>query len=57
MSSLTRRMQRKPLRGRADYERSPEPVKMLPGGGYLVLHATRGWRRVCAARAALWARN
>lgn len=33
-----------------DYEPSAQRARALPDGGYMVLHPTKGWRRVCAAR-------
>lgn len=50
MSSLIRRIERKWAKSRADYEPRPQQYKMLRDGGYLVLHPTKGWRRVCGAR-------
>jgi hypothetical protein len=51
MSSLPRRMQRKPMRERADYEPAPAPFRLHDDRqGYDALHPTRGWRRFCAAR-------
>ena len=33
-----------------DYEPPAQRARPLPDGGYMVLHPTKGWRRVCAAR-------
>lgn len=51
MSSFLRNIQRKfrPNRGKAKQRLEP-----VTGGGYRVLHPTRGWREVSAARAALY---
>lgn len=50
MSSLPRRLQRKVLRSRKDYER-PEPrTRVLADGGYAVLSPTKGWRAFSARR-------
>jgi len=50
MSSLVRRWQRKRLRALPDYEAAPQQYRPLRDGGYMVLHATKGWRRVSGKR-------
>lgn len=52
MSSLPRRMQRKALRVRADYEAPDQPTITLKDGGYKTLTPTKGWRILRFARLA-----
>lgn len=57
MSSLARRMQRKVLRRRTDYEPAPQVYQMLPNGGYRTLHPTKGWRVVSPLRIRVFGRS
>jgi hypothetical protein len=54
MSSFTRTLQRRALRKSPDYTPKPQLTQIHPDGSYHVLHPTRGWRFVCAARAQLY---
>lgn len=52
MPSLPRRMQRKGLRQRPDYEPADQPTITLKDGGYKTLTPTKGWRTLRFARLA-----
>ena len=53
MSSMLRNLQRKALRRSPDYVTPSQGFRLHKDGtGYDVLHPTRGWKRVCAKRAA-----
>lgn len=53
MSSLPRRIQRRNLRAKKDYEPKSRFSRVNADGSISVLHPTRGFRRTCAKRVAL----
>lgn len=57
MSSMLRRQQRKIMRENQTWVPAPQAFKMLPNGGYLALHPTKGWKRVGPARLRAFGRH
>lgn len=52
MSSLVRRIQRRVLRKRSDYEPAPQAVETFKDGSYSTLRPTKGWAHFSARRLA-----
>lgn len=50
MSSLLRRQQRKIRRDKGTFENAPPQFRMLPDGGYVAFHPTKGARPFSARR-------